>query len=134
MSVSRLTLFCGWVLALGCTVTSPVMAQVRRAPITAEGQVRGDSAGAVIAPEIQGQFAEHLGRGIYDGVWVGPESTIPNTRGFRNDVVAALKAIRVPVIRWPGGCFADDYHWRDGIGSRNGRPVRVNVLCPTELM
>jgi alpha-L-arabinofuranosidase len=99
--------------------------QARRA---AEGVIRGDSAGAVIAPEVYGQFAEHLGRGIYDGVWVGPESPIPNTRGFRNDVVAALKAIKVPVIRWPGGCFADDYHWRDGVGPRASRPVRVNVL------
>ena len=128
MTVSRLTRFCGSIVALACAFTSPVGAQVRRAPITAEGQVRGDSAGAVIAPEIQGQFMEHLGRGIYDGIWVGPESPIPNTRGFRNDVVAALRAIRMPVIRWPGGCFADDYHWRDGIGARTGRPVRVNVL------
>ena len=92
------------------------------------GTLRGDQPGPVIAPEVYGQFAEHLGRGIYDGVWVGPDSPIPNTRGFRNDVVAALKAIKVPVVRWPGGCFADDYHWRDGVGPRESRPVRVNVL------
>ena len=73
-----------------------------------------------------GQFSEHLGRGIYDGVWVGEDSNIANTRGIRNDVVAALKAIQVPVIRWPGGCFADEYHWRDGIGPRQKRPVRKN--------
>src|SRR5688572_12297988 len=72
--------------------------------------------GPVINRNIFGQFAEHLGRGIYEGVWVGPDSSIPNTRGIRNDVVAALREIRVPNVRWPGGCFADGYHWRDGIG------------------
>ena len=79
--------------------------------------------GARIAPEIYGQFAEHLGTGIYDGIWVGEDSPIPNTRGYRNDVVAALQALHVPVVRWPGGCFADEYHWRDGIGPRAERPV-----------
>jgi alpha-L-arabinofuranosidase len=73
--------------------------------------------GAKIDRNIFGQFAEHLGSGVYEGVWVGPDSKIPNTRGIRNDVVAALKAIRAPNVRWPGGCFADDYHWRKGIGS-----------------
>jgi alpha-N-arabinofuranosidase len=89
--------------------------------------VHTDRPQAVIAPEIYGQFAEHLGHGIYGGLWVGPESKIPNTRGFRNDVVGALKALGVPVVRWPGGCFADQYHWRDGIGPRGRRPVRVNT-------
>ena len=72
--------------------------------------------GAKINRNLFGQFAEHLGHGIYDGIWVGPDSTIPNTRGIRKDVVAALKAIKVPNVRWPGGCFADEYHWRKGIG------------------
>jgi alpha-N-arabinofuranosidase len=112
------------VLVVASLMSIPIDAQAR----IATGTLRGDTTGAVISPDIYGQFAEHLGRGIYDGVWVGPESPIPNTRGFRNDVVAALKAIRVPVVRWPGGCFADDYHWRDGIGPRAARPVRVNVL------
>ncbi|BFM09759.1 alpha-N-arabinofuranosidase [Halioxenophilus aromaticivorans] len=85
-----------------------------------------DEQAPVIARHIYGQFSEHLGRGIYDGVWVGEDSNIANTRGIRNDVVAALKAIQVPVIRWPGGCFADEYHWRDGIGPRQQRPVRKN--------
>ena len=67
-------------------------------------------------PNIYGQFVEHLGRGVYEGIWVGADSPIPNTRGIRNDVVAALRQIRVPVMRWPGGCFAELYHWRDGIG------------------
>lgn len=82
---------------------------------------------AVINKDIYGQFAEHLGRGIYEGVWVGLESDIPNTRGFRNDVLNALRDIQVPLVRWPGGCFADEYHWRDGVGERNERPVKVNT-------
>ena len=81
--------------------------------------------GARIDRNIFGQFAEHLGKGVYEGIWVGPDSKIPNTRGIRNDVVAALKAIRIPNIRWPGGCFADEYHWRKGIG-----PQRVVTLNP----
>ena len=81
-------------------------------------------AGAKIDRNIFGQFAEHLGHGVYEGIWVGPDSTVPNTRGIRNDVVAALKAIHVPNVRWPGGCFADEYHWRNGIGS--ARAVTLN--------
>ena len=81
-------------------------------------------AGAKIDRNLFGQFAEHLGTGVYEGVWVGPGSSIPNTRGIRNDVVAALKAIKVPNVRWPGGCFADEYHWRKGIGP--SRPVTLN--------
>ena len=80
--------------------------------------------GAKINRNLFGQFSEHLGHGIYDGIWVGSDSTIPNTRGIRNDVVAALKVIHVPNVRWPGGCFADGYHWRDGIGPQRG--VRLN--------
>ena len=81
-------------------------------------------AGVKIDRNIFGQFAEHLGHGIYDGIWVGPDSSIPNTRGIRNDVVAALKALKVPNVRWPGGCFADEYHWRKGIGAQ--RAVTLN--------
>src|SRR5213595_3637313 len=80
--------------------------------------------GPKIDRNLFGQFAEHLGHGVYEGIWVGPDSKIPNTRGIRNDVVAALKAIHVPNVRWPGGCFADGYHWRDGIGPQ--RVVRLN--------
>ena len=83
-------------------------------------------AGPKINRNIFGQFAEHLGHGIYEGVWVGPDSSIPNTRGIRNDVVAALKAIKVPNVRWPGGCFADEYHWRNGIGPADKRTVTLN--------
>ena len=82
--------------------------------------------GPTIDRNIFGQFAEHLGHGIYEGVWVGPDSPIPNTRGIRNDVVAALKALKVPNVRWPGGCFADEYHWRNGIGPARSRPATLN--------
>lgn len=88
--------------------------------------VHVDRPGPVIHREIYGQFAEQLGRGIDEGIWVGPESAIPNVRGYRKDVVDALKAIHVPVIRWPGGCYADEYHWREGIGPRDKRPIRPN--------
>jgi alpha-L-arabinofuranosidase len=89
-------------------------------------QVEVDKPGATINRHIFGQFAEHLGRGIYEGLWVGPDSPIPNTRGIRNDVVAALKALKVPNVRWPGGCFADEYHWRNGIGPADKRPATLN--------
>ncbi len=79
-----------------------------------------------IPAEIYGQFAEHLGACIYGGLWVGPDSEIPNTDGYRNDVLQALKALKIPVLRWPGGCFADEYHWMDGIGPREKRPTMVN--------
>ena len=81
--------------------------------------------GAKIDRNIFGQFAEHLGYGVYEGIWVGKDSKIPNTRGIRNDVVNALKVIKVPNIRYPGGCFADEYHWRKGIGAK-----RVATLNP----
>ncbi|MDZ7261112.1 MAG: alpha-N-arabinofuranosidase [candidate division KSB1 bacterium] len=79
-----------------------------------------------ISKYIYGHFAEHLGHCIYGGFWVGEDSPIPNTRGIRNDVIAALKEIAPSVIRWPGGCFADTYHWKDGIGPRDQRPAIVN--------
>lgn len=95
-------------------------------PHQASVTIRADQPGAKIDRRIYGQFVEHLGRGVYEGIWVGEDSPIPNTRGIRNDVVAALRKIRVPVMRWPGGCFADDYHWRDGIGPRAQRPEKIN--------
>ena len=79
-----------------------------------------------ISKNIYGHFAEHLGNCIYGGFWVGEDSDIPNTRGIRNDVIAALREINPPVIRWPGGCFADYYHWKDGIGPRDQRPSIIN--------
>jgi len=82
---------------------------------------------ATINPNIYGHFAEHLGRCIYDGIWVGEDSPIPNMGGFRTDIIEVLRRMKPPVIRWPGGCFADDYHWQDGIGPRNLRPRRINI-------
>ena len=96
----------------------------------ASGQVRvavhEAEDGPVIPKEIYGQFSEHLGRCIYDGIWVGPGSAIPNVNGYRLDVLEALRALGVPVLRWPGGCFADEYHWQDGIGPRKSRPRMIN--------
>ncbi|HEX9106437.1 MAG TPA: hypothetical protein VF832_04405, partial [Longimicrobiales bacterium] len=88
--------------------------------------VDASRSGAKIDRNIFGQFAEHLGSGVYGGIWVGPGSSVPNTRGIRNDVVAALKALKVPNVRWPGGCYADDYHWRKGVG-----PTRAVTLNPS---
>jgi len=89
--------------------------------------IHADQPGAEISRNIYGQFSEHLGHCIYGGVWVGEDSPIPNTRGIRNDIVAALKKIQVPVLRWPGGCFADEYHWMDGIGTPTNRPSMINT-------
>ena len=80
-----------------------------------------------ISKHIYGHFAEHLGRCIYGGIWVGEDSPVPNTRGIRNDVVKALRDISIPNLRWPGGCFADEYHWMDGIGPRDKRPKMINT-------
>ncbi len=88
--------------------------------------LNADNEGAVIPAEIYGQFAEHLGTCIYGGLWVGEDSDIPNTNGYRNDVFNALKELQIPVLRWPGGCFADEYHWMDGIGPKENRPKMVN--------
>ncbi|MBT2532459.1 alpha-N-arabinofuranosidase [Arthrobacter sp. ISL-48] len=85
-----------------------------------------DVLGPVISRHIYGHFAEHLGRCIYGGFWVGEDSSIPNEGGIRRDVVEALRKLQIPNLRWPGGCFADEYHWRDGIGPREQRPRMVN--------
>jgi alpha-L-arabinofuranosidase len=85
-----------------------------------------DLPGPTISRHVYGHFAEHLGRCIYEGFWVGEESEVPNEGGIRLDVVEALRELNIPNLRWPGGCFADDYHWRDGIGPREQRPRMVN--------
>ncbi len=92
----------------------------------AQVTIHADQGKSKINKEIYGQFAEHLGSCIYGGLWVGPDSPIPNQQGYRLDVLQALKALKVPVLRWPGGCFADDYHWRDGIGPKSERPSLRN--------
>ena len=116
--------------------SAPALAQTASAPApVAEVQaepgpltIEADKPGATINRDIFGQFAEHLGTGIYGGVWVGKDSKIPNVRGVRSDVVGALKEIKVPVVRWPGGCFADEYHWRDAIGPAAKRKTTVNAV------
>ena len=80
-----------------------------------------------INPELYGHFAEHLGRCIYNGIYVGEDSPIPNVRGIRTDIVEAFKKIKLPVLRWPGGCFADEYHWKDGVGEKSSRKKMVNT-------
>lgn len=122
---SRLTMLSAWALMFCGAVSVAPAGAASQAPVAMI--VQANTPGPRIDRHIFGQFAEHLGGGIYGGIWVGPDSPIPNTDGYRNDVLAALKALHVPVIRWPGGCFADDYHWRDGIGPRAQRPVRINT-------
>lgn len=116
---------------IACVTALVLVAVATRAqsvePYKATLSIRADQPRWTINRDIYGQFAEHLGRLIYEGIWVGENSTIPNTHGLRNDVIAALKELHVPVLRWPGGCFADEYHWRDGIGPRDKRPRRPNA-------
>ncbi len=88
--------------------------------------------GPTISPFIYGHFIEHLGRCIYDGLWVGEKSKIPNRAGLRSDVFEAFGRVNPPILRWPGGCFADDYHWQDGIGPRTKRPRTLNLHYKTE--
>jgi len=120
-------LLCALMLAFAACVPMIATAQQSASTIEAKATLRADAPGPVVSRYIFGQFAEHLGYGIYGGIWVGEDSKIPNTRGYRNDVVEALRKLKVPVVRWPGGCFADEYHWREGIGPRKQRPVRVNT-------
>lgn len=100
--------------------------QAQSAPAPRALTLHADQNGPVISRDLFGQFSEQLGAGIYGGVWVGRDSRIPNVRGIRADVVGALRAIKVPNVRWPGGCFADAYHWRNGIGPIDKRPVTYN--------
>ena len=97
-------------------------------PATAQQvEIETDAEIGTIRPEMHGHFAEHLGSCIYGGIWVGKDSRIPNIDGYRKQAVEDLRRLGLVVLRWPGGCFADDYHWRDGIGPRQKRPRRVNI-------
>lgn len=111
-------------LAAGMAMCAAAAGAEERVTLNVDWNAAKDS--VIIPAEIYGQFAEHLGTCIYGGIWVGEDSPIPNTNGYRNDVLQAFRDLQIPVIRWPGGCFADEYHWRDGIGPRNERPVMVN--------
>ena len=118
MRLAILAVLCGLALALSATAAESTKNKLA---------IRADQGKEKIDRNIYGHFAEHLGRCIYEGIWVGEQSPIPNTRGIRNDTVAALKKIKAPVLRWPGGCFADEYHWRDGIGPKEKRPAMINT-------
>jgi len=114
-------------LAMTLALAAPTLVQAQtRADAPIALRIDAGAPGAKIDRNIFGQFAEHLGTGIYGGVWVGKDSPIPNTRGVRKDVVEALRAIKVPNVRWPGGCFADEYHWRHGIGPAETRRKTIN--------
>ncbi|MGO9229281.1 MAG: alpha-N-arabinofuranosidase [Bryobacteraceae bacterium] len=113
-------------LLLGLGFMAAVLPVSVKAAETAHLSIDASKAGAKIDRNLFGQFAENLGHGLYEGIWVGPDSPIPNTRGIRNDVVTALRALKAPNVRWPGGCFADEYHWRKGIGPAGQRPATVN--------
>jgi alpha-N-arabinofuranosidase len=113
-------------------VIPAMFSTVARAQQSASGPsasivINADLGSEVISRHIYGHFSEHLGHCIYDGYWVGEDSEIPNTRGIRDDIVTALKESAIPNLRWPGGCFADEYHWMDGIGPRDQRPKMVNT-------
>lgn len=115
--IRKLSLLCASILtSVSLLAQSPV-------PVT----IDGNSPQVTISRHIYGHFAEHLGRCIYDGFWVGDSVKVPKKDRIRLDIVEALKKIQVPNLRWPGGCFADEYHWRDGIGPRNERPKMVNT-------
>ena len=123
----KLSIWSATFVLVALTISFPPLRAQTPASYQATLSVRMNQPGPVINRNIYGHFAEHLGRLVYEGLWVGENSPIPNTRGLRNDVVAALKELHVPVLRWPGGCFADEYHWRDGIGPRDKRPRRPNA-------
>jgi alpha-N-arabinofuranosidase len=113
------------VVAFCCVIFLPAVPAQEATPNKAF--INADQGRLTISRHIYGHFSEHLGHCIYGGIWVGENSPIPNVRGIRKDVVAALRNIRVPNLRWPGGCFADTYHWMDGIGPYEKRPTIVNI-------
>ena len=108
-------------------LTGSLEAQKNASPALNQLVVVANNPGVVISKDIYGHFSEHLGTCIYGGIWVGTDSKIPNTYGIRNDVLFALREIKVPNLRWPGGCFADTYHWKDGIGPQQQRASIVNI-------
>ena len=113
-------------LTIAVLVTSIINLQAQ-AGKTAQLTVHVNEGKSTISKHIYGHFSEHLGRCIYGGIWVGEDSEIPNIQGYRKDVFEALKKLNIPNLRWPGGCFADEYHWKDGIGPREHRPEMINT-------
>jgi alpha-N-arabinofuranosidase len=126
MSVERIIFF-AVVFAIGSVSISTVESAQREQTAGNRLVIHTDEGKYIISRNIYGHFSEHLGRCIYEGFWVGENSPISNTRGIRNDVVKALRKIQIPVLRWPGGCFADEYHWKEGIGPRENRPAMINT-------
>jgi alpha-N-arabinofuranosidase len=114
-------------IKLAAFVLLLIPSMIAQAELRATAVIQGDRDGGRIDRHIYGHFAEHLGRCVYDGLWVGEDSPISNVGGVRTDVVEALRRIKIPNLRWPGGCFADDYHWRDGIGPAEDRPRTINM-------
>ncbi len=106
-----------------------------RYPVDVAIRVRTESPIGTISPRLYGHFAEHLGRCCYEGLWVGSQSRgIESVEGFRRDVLDALRELPVPLLRWPGGCYADHYHWRDGIGPVDERPRRLGMSCDLQVL
>ncbi len=129
-NISRRQFMVGALAAGACTAVArqiPSSTPAAASSATQRVSILADTEIGLIRPEFHGQFAEHLGSCVYGGLWVGKNSRIPNTNGYRKQAVDYLKELGVPVLRWPGGCYADDYHWRDGIGPVEGRPKRVNI-------
>src|SRR5215472_13839863 len=133
MTVINRRAFLGGALVAGAVKATSGLRSVTRSNILRSARalesridILIDEPVATISPEIYGHFTEHLGGVIYDGVWVGENSKVPNYGGIRKSLVDALRPIKPAVIRWPGGCFADDYDWRDGVGPRDKRPTRTN--------
>jgi alpha-N-arabinofuranosidase len=112
-----------WPILILIVLLIPSYGQQSQAKVDISYEVKGP----VINKNIYGHFAEHLGRCIYDGFYVGDSSSIPNDEGVRKDIIDALKKMKIPLLRWPGGCFADTYHWKDGIGPKSKRPSMVNT-------
>jgi alpha-N-arabinofuranosidase len=107
---------------------------VTAAPARARVHVFLDEPIGVISPDLYGHFTEHIGGVVYDGIWVGPDSPVPNTGGIRTALVEHMRRLKPSVVRWPGGCFADSYNWRDGVGPRNQRPRRTNFWIDTDFL
>jgi alpha-N-arabinofuranosidase len=127
MNTLKISAICASILILFGGFVRPAHKGTEEALSTNTVIIDVDLGKHTINKNIYGHFSEHLGGCIYGGYWVGEDSPIPNTRGIRNDVVEALKRIQIPVLRWPGGCFADEYHWKDGIGPKEKRPAMLNT-------
>jgi alpha-N-arabinofuranosidase len=127
VSFKRIFIFFAGILVAGYILTATAESAEEKANNTNHLVIHADEGKYTISRNIYGHFSEHLGGCIYGGFWVGEDSPIPNTRGIRNDVIEALRKIRIPVLRWPGGCFADEYHWKEGIGPRKQRPAMINT-------